>query len=144
MYLKFMKWRIQLTKKGWAAVIIGLLLGLVLLILAWTLGLFALLLGGVVILANILWAALIWLVTQLGLLSLVGWLVAQLSALMAWFAGTWLGSLILPAYSSVAPLIAKFAPAITIGKWGKALWKKVRRLRQQGHQEIQKSLENKP
>jgi hypothetical protein len=139
-----MEWRIQLTKKGWAALILGLLIGLIFLVLAWALGLLALLFGALIVFVNFLWAALTWLATQLGLLSLVSWLLAQLSALAAWFASTWLGSLIMPVYSWLAPLVAKFGPAVTMGKWAKKLWRKARRLRRRGEQEIHKSLEENP
>jgi hypothetical protein len=47
-----------------------------------------------------------------------GWV----ATLFTWLAGTWLGTLLMPVYSMLAPLILKVTPWITMSKFGRQLY----------------------
>jgi hypothetical protein len=49
---------------------------------------------------------------------LVGWV----STLFTWLAGTWLGTLLMPLYSTVTPLLIKVAPWLTASKYGHKIY----------------------
>ncbi|MFZ2619737.1 MAG: hypothetical protein WAX89_02595 [Alphaproteobacteria bacterium] len=135
---------ITLTPRGWLAVGAGLLAALVLLVLAWALGLVAIILTFALTLLNALWLLVLWVAGQLGLLTAIGWVIAQITAIWSlvfgWFASTWLGNLLLPIYGYIAPLVGKVSPLITMTKWGKTLWAKAQDYWQQSRKQGQKAL----
>ena len=119
-----MNFKIKLTKKGWLALILGLFIALIVLIIAYIFGLIALIIGIITLIIQSIWLGLVWLATQLGLLGIISWITTQITALIAWFASTWLGSLFLPVYNWLIPIFSKLTPFLTAGKWGKKLWQK--------------------
>ena len=131
-----MKLNIKLPKKGWLAVAVGLTVALTLIIFAYILGLIAIILSFIVIFINLIWGFFLWLAAQLGLAALFGCVITKLTTLLAWFSSTWLGSLLMPIYTWLVPIASKFGPAITMGKWARALWKKVRTLRKKSKKEF--------
>lgn len=137
---KLGQWNITLTKKGWLAVGIGLVLGLLLLLLAWAIGLLAILISFTLILVNALWAFLVWLAVQLGLVTLFttifAFITGTVSTIIGWFASTWLGSFLMPLYSWIMPVVSKFAPFLTAGKWGKRLWAWASNLSKKGEETL--------
>lgn len=132
--MKFGQYEIQLTAKGWVALVLLVLAGIILFIAAWTLGLFAFLITILIALAQLLWAAFIWLATQTGLLALFSWFVGLMNAIWLWFGSTALGSWLLP-------LLTKLGPTLTIGSWSRRLWRWARRLHRRGHHKTQEALE---
>ena len=140
-----MKLRLKLTPKGWLTLVIGLCIAIFVLLIAWTLGLIALIVSFATVLITAIWAGLVWIATLLGLPTLFAWLTVQITALFAWFATTWVGGLLMPVYSWLLPIAAKFGPFLTIGKWsralGKTLWSQATRLRQEGEKQVSEVIE---
>lgn len=109
------------TLKGWLMLAGGIVFAAMFIALAWTLGLVALLVSFTIVIIQAVWAFLLYLAAQLGVLSIIAWVSAQLAALLAWFATTWLGTLIMPIINWLLPIASKFGPWVTLGKWGRGI-----------------------
>ncbi|MCP5405110.1 MAG: hypothetical protein H6922_02670 [Pseudomonadaceae bacterium] len=51
------------------------------------------------------------------------------SSVLAWVAGTWLGTLLMPAINLLSPLVLKFGPWLAFAKNSEWAWRKVNQLR---------------
>lgn len=59
----------------------------------------------------------------------VAFVTGMLSSVLAWVAGTWLGTLLMPVINLVSPLVLKFGPWMAFAKNSEWAWRKVNQLR---------------
>lgn len=86
-------------------------------------------LGGVLALFSLLVAPLLAFVMGSIVVPVVAFATGALSSVLAWLAGTWLGTLLMPVINLVSPLVLKFGPWIAFAKNSEWAWRKVNQLR---------------
>ena len=56
------------------------------------------------------------------ILPVIAFVMGLMGLIWTWLAGTWLGTLLMPVYNLLAPLVFKVAPFITTGKYAGKLY----------------------
>lgn len=147
--LKIIKFR-DLPPKAIALIMGGLFLAIFGIILAYIVGLFALIvstfliiwtfiIGLIITLFALIWSFITALFAGTWLVTLITILTSWITTLFAWFATTWLGSIVVPIYNLILPIAVKIAPFFSIGNGSAKLMKWVKKFRNKHTKKIKQN-----
>lgn len=128
--------KLKFSQINWKKVAIGLGAAMVFLVLAYFFGLLALIVAALTYVWGLLAAALTYILGATGLTAVIATVTSWLTALATWFGTTWLGTLLMPIYNLLLPIVSKIAPFFTVGKGGSRLWAWFKNLRNRGEKEL--------